>query len=581
MTKEALSYFKAATDLLKKDPASFRHKASIRLITNFTDTPLSRIISGMCAEEGIYPLVSSIPYKQYHLFLKEPKKILGDEPADITFIFFDVHNYGESAFKSDPNHFEEILSDLARYAAIDSQPIVVSTFPSPYRGIYGNLFTESPLHKQVEKANTELKKLAEEIPNLYLWDANRLLHWHGESRARDFRGLYAFDMPFNNDFLTLAAEEWLGFIRARLGLTKKCLVLDLDNTLWGGVVGEVGPNGISLGPDYPGSAFLGFQKSILELYERGVILALNSRNNPADVEEVFKTNPNMVLKMEHFSAIRINWEDKATNISSIAEELNIGTDSMVFVDDDRMNRDLVRTMLPEVAVPEFSIPAEDYAHTLFSFTYFYQFSLTSEDRKKGKMYAEEKQRKDVEKSAQNLEEYIAALNIQAKMHLNSTTLLPRTSQLTLKTNQCNLTTKRYTEKEISDLMNQGGLVYAVDVTDKFGDYGTTAVIIATKQGNTAHLDSFLMSCRIMGRGVEYALFHFLAKELSEMGINTLTAEFIPTAKNDPSKDFLSSAGFKETSRNENGAISYSMELASHLASPQTQAVSTISVEKAK
>ena len=287
----------------------------------------------------------------------------------------------------------------------------------PIRQRTGIFSRHSPFFTLVEEYNKRLEELAAELPNLIVFDTNRLVHLLGEKQTFDARGTHAFDIPFTSEFMAMLAEEWTAYVRALMGKTKKCIVLDLDNTLWGGVVGELGPTGIALGPDYPGSAFVAFQHALLDFYERGIILAINSKNNLEDVLEVFKKNSAMVLKEEHFSAIRANWNDKADNLIDIAKELNIGLESMVFFDDDILNRNIVRGRLPEVTVPEFSLPPEDYVKTLYALDVFNQFSLTEEDTKKGKMYAEERQRKQVMKGAKGLDDYIKELNIVMRVEV--------------------------------------------------------------------------------------------------------------------------------------------------------------------
>jgi FkbH-like protein len=560
--KKTLEYFKLAQDASKTS-----REVSVRLITNFTDTTLQKLLTGVCREADIEPTLLLTPYKQYHLFLKNQAA----EHADITFIFFDVHNYAHSAFQADEAHFDEIIVDLECFCTAQMQPVIMTTFSPPFESAYGNLVTESPLYQSIEAANKKLHELSARTSNLYLCDIGRLLHSFGEHLARDFRGMYAFDIPFTNDFFLVLAKEWLGLINAHLGLTKKCLVVDLDNTLWGGILGEVGPLGIALGPDYPGLAYQNFQRALLEFYNRGIILAINSRNNEMDVLEVFKINPHMILKPEHFAAMRINWQNKAQNILELAQELNIGTDTMVFIDDDAMNRDLVRTELPEVVVPEWHLPPEEYVLALLSMKEFYQLQLTEEDRKKGTMYAQERARKVVHASIHNIDEYIKALGIHITMRLNDQDLIPRLSQMTMKTNQFNVTTKRYTEKEIADYMARGAWVVAADVSDKFGEYGTTILVIVVPEGPSAHLDTYLMSCRVLGRGIEQTFMDAVFRMLGEHGIEEVSAQFISTPKNAVSKDFLPSVGFTKQDKE-----NYHLVLAQYLQKPVHNAAIVVS-----
>lgn len=557
---DILEYLKLANKSLPaiSDGLSTRFKISV--VTNFTDDLLKKLLKGMCLAENISPEIYGVPYGQYQFELKNPNSALYAHAADITFIFFDANPYLHTEFTADPDHAAEVINDLQKYCSASKGVIVAQTIALPPRTPHGNLFKENILYAAATDFNDQLTQLAAKFENLYILETNRLVQFLGEKNSRDLRGMYAFRQPFTHDFTGLLTKEWLAFIRALLGKTRKCIILDLDNTLWGGVVGEVGPLGIALGPDYPGNAFQNFQRLLLEYYNRGIILAINSRNNAEDVHEVFEKNKNMILSENHFSAIYTNWNTKVENLISIAQDLNIGLNSLVFLDDDAMNRDMVRTQLPEVHVPNLSVPPEEYARELLALDVFHQLKLTEEDKVRGRMYAEERQRKTILTSSQSLEDYIAQLGIELDLFLNAPDMAPRLSQLTLKTNQFNLTTRRYAEHEILGYM-KSGFVFAADVRDRFGDYGVTleAIVIPDGQG-AANLDTFLMSCRIMGRSLEKEFMRKIAQKLSEMKVKILTASFIPTKKNMPAANFLVDAGFIETSRLENGAINYELEL---------------------
>lgn len=558
-----LDYLKQANSLGSAEVSSYPNAIRIALVTNFTDDLCKKILTGMCLSEQIYPTMFAVPYGQYHFQLKDTSSELFSFCADITFVMFDVNSYTSNEFSADPSHAESVLEDLRAYCRTNGKTVVANTLPLPIHTPHGNLIQESPLVQLVVRYNAALQELARECKNLYLVDTDRLMRVRGERAARDLRSLYAFRQPFSHDFLLDLSREWFAYVRALLGKTRKCIVVDLDNTLWGGVVGEVGALGITLGPDYPGNAFQEFQRVLLGYYERGVILAINSRNNPEDVTEVFEKNRHMVLAEKHFSALSINWKTKAENLVEIAKELNIGLDSLVFLDDDAMNRDLVRTQLPQVLVPDFSLPPEDYAHALLSLDVFHQLSLTEEDAARGRMYAEERQRKSVQSSATTLDDYLSQLQIKLETRLNAVDLVPRLAQLTQKTNQFNLTTKRYTEQDIHDWMARG-LVFSGDVFDKFGAYGITVeAIVELVDEHTARLDTFLMSCRVMGRQVERAFFSVIAQELRSRGIETLLATFIPSSKNMPAADFLPGLGCLETTE-QDGMKSYTLQLNDYL-----------------
>jgi len=562
-----LSYIKKAAEYPNLERTDFPASISIAIATNFTDDILKNIVTGAVLAEGIYPVITKVPYQQYHFALKNPASGLYGADADVSFFFMNAGPFKESAFTSANGHFDEVLQDIERYAEKAKGMVVIGTFITPSKSAYGNMAHESPLGRAVARYNAAIAALAARRDNVSVLDTDRIIRTLGEEKAYDLRGLYAFDIPFSHEFMVVLAEEWIAYIRAITGRVKKCIVVDLDNTLWGGVIGEAGPAGISLGPDYPGNAFVNFQRALLEFYERGIILAINSKNNPEDVDEAFEKNPYMVLKKDHFAALRINWNEKSENLREIAEELNIGLDSMVFIDDDPLHREIVKARFPEIAVPDFSIPPEEFVRTLYGLRYFDQLSLTEEDRQKGKMYADERKRKEVMSMPGDLSEHIAKLGITMHISKNDKALFPRISQLTLKTNQFNLTTRRYADHDIERFNAEGAAIYSGLVKDKFGDYGT--VIVAIVKGGM--LDTLLMSCRVMARGVECAFLDFIAKDQHAHGVKALRAEFIPTAKNAPAAGFLEEHGF---TRKGDG---YEMDLNTYAKRPCSKLAKTITI----
>lgn len=536
-----LEYIRSAAQTLPIDAKGLR----IAVVTNFTDQICVRVLTGMCKSAGINPVIYAAPFGQYDIEFKNLSSELNQFQADVTFIFFDAGVYSASAFTEDGAHAGEVIADIKKYS-IDARGIVViNTFITPAMTPHSNLYGENEVYRTVRAFNHAAEALAAEMSNVHLINTDHIVQLVGERAARDMRSLYAFRQPFTHAMIMAVAREWFAFISALIGKSRKCIVVDLDNTLWGGVVGETGPHGIVLGPDYPGNAYQQFQRLLLQMYNRGIILAINSRNNPDDVKEVFEKNSHMILKEEHFAAIHANWNNKAENLVAIAQELNIGLDSMVFFDDDQMNRDLVRVQLPEVHVPEFSLAPEEYPNALLSLDIFHQLALTDEDRARGRMYAQERQHKDARVNAQSMEEYLSSLQIKLEVTCNDAAAVQRIAQLTQKTNQFNLTTHRYTESDIIQFMKQG-LVFGGTVHDKFGTYGLTVAAIVVPQNETsAKLDTFLMSCRVMGRGIEDAFLSVIYMELRSRGLTNLSASFCPTAKNMPAASFLSRMGAAE------------------------------------
>ncbi|HEV3245158.1 MAG TPA: HAD-IIIC family phosphatase [Candidatus Paceibacterota bacterium] len=530
--------------------------ASISLVTNFTDTILQKFLIGLSLSHGIYPKLRPAPYKQYHFDLA------GHGGGDITYVVFDLNPYVTSEFVSDPAHVEEVLAGLRELAERSSGPIVVATLPSHPSGAYGQLLSDDPAVRAARAFNEGLDALASRRKNVIVFDMERLFQRFGEHSGRDLRSLYAFDVPYTNDLTFALAKELLGYLFALSGMSKKCIVLDLDNTLWGGIVGEAGAGGIALGPGYPGYAYENFQDALKRCLERGILLAIASKNNPADVDEVFEKNPHMRLAKEDFGAIRINWEPKSGNITEIAKELNIGLDSMVFLDDDAASREEVKAMLPEVFVPDMPSQPEEYARHLFDHLYlFTQLRLTAEDKEKGKMYGQERARRTV--IASDPAGYLDKLGVEVRISHNEPSQLSRLSQLSQKTNQFNLTTRRYSEAELEGMAESGAHIFGVDVRDKFGNYGLVLLAIAKPRSKKeVELDTFLMSCRVFSRGAEYAVINHVLEKLRAAGYATVMARSIETAKNRPSREFLPRAGFQKVGE-EDATTTYRLELSTY------------------
>ncbi len=329
---------------------------------------------------------------------------------------------------------------------------------------------------------------------------------------------------------------------------KKCLVLDLDNTLWGGIVGEDGMENIQLSLSSPGNSFIAFQQAILDLYNKGIILAINSRNNPADAWNVIKNHPNMILKEKHFAANRINWKDKAENILEIAKELNIGLDSIVFLDDDETNREMVKAIIPEVTVPALPKDTREYTRFLNSLDYFNSEVITDEDKMRGNLYVTERLRKEEEKKHQNKDAFLKSLCLEMKIFVDDNACLPRLSQLTEKTNQFNILKNPISEEELSKLIaSDSHKIIHAGLQDIFGDYGIIIFGIVEKKDKVWHIKSLLMSCRVFGRGVEDAFFAEIEKFAKNAEVEKITIDFKETEKNAPTKVFLDKY-FKDNSR---------------------------------
>ena len=386
------------------------------------------------------------------------------------------------------------------------------------------------------------------------YDAYMLLNWK----------YYFMSQTMLNPKLAHDFQAWWERVQAECVLQrKKCLVLDLDNTLWGGVLGEDGVDGIQLGGDYPGKAYSYWQKALLQLSHHGVILAVCSKNNESDVQEAWDKNTAMVLKREHFGALRINWQDKVTNLQAMAEELNIGLDSMVFVDDNPAERELVKQLLPQVEVPDF--PEKPYQ--LMSFfkslvdKYFRIYAVTAEDLAKTSQYRANALRKAEQSRFTDLEDYLYSLDIAIDIMPADNHNLLRIAQMTQKTNQFNLTTRRYTEDQIQQCINQGWHVFCMAVRDRFGDNGITGTVFLEPLDDvTVAVDTLLLSCRILGRGIEEAFFKTVLNLLRLEGYRKVKASYLPTTKNGQTADFFDRMGMTCVTCDDDGKKSYEMAL---------------------
>lgn len=346
------------------------------------------------------------------------------------------------------------------------------------------------------------------------------------------------DMRLAPDAFPALSDKLMKDAVAVSGATKKCLVMDLDNTLWKGVVGEDGFDGIQ--PDVE------LQKHILSLYERGVILAINSKNNLEDALEVFERHQAMVLRKNHLAAWRINWGDKAKNLAELAEELNLGLDSFVFIDDDQFQLARVRDAFPEVAAicPD---QLKDYPG-------FHSAYLTEEDKRRGAMYAEEQSRRELKSSLASVNDFLRQLSLGVTFKKVDESSLARVAQLIQKTNQFNLATRRYSEGDLRNLLKLGWGIWTVQAADRFGDYGVIGVAMAEPKAGEWRIDNFLLSCRILGRGIETAFLHFLAEGARTDGASRIIGEFIPTAKNKLCATFYQDNGFLTSQSDERMSV---------------------------
>jgi len=439
--------------------------------------------------------------------------------------------------------------------------LIVHNLEQPLQPSTGLLDAQLPVSQSeiVRQINRDLRLAASSCTGVYILDYDALVSRYGRARWHDERKWLMARMPITADHLVHLSQEWLRFLVPLTGKVAKALVVDLDNTLWGGIIGEDGMTGIKLGSEYPGAAFQALQRAMLDLSRRGILLTICSKNNPEDAMEVLQNHPSMLVRPKDFAAMRISWNEKAQGLREIAKELNIGTDALAFLDDNPVEREHVRSALPEVTVIDLPADPLRYAATLRNSPVFERLTLSAEDRQRASMYAEQRERAHAEQSFQSRDDFFRFLQQEAEISFLNPANLARISQLTQKTNQFNLTTRRYSEQQLSDLVLRAGWqILAIRVKDRFGDHGLVGVAI-TADHTICEIDSFLLSCRVIGRTVETAFLSYIVQSAMARGCRRLTGWFIPTKKNAPARDFYAQHGFRAENHNGDGTL-WSLDL---------------------
>ena len=465
--------------------------------------------------------------------------------------FYDRPPEARASFAEDT--YARIRQIWSRIGSRIPATVLQCNFPLIDDGVFGQFGnkTEQSFLFQQRKLNYLLMQGCQEAKNTFLIDLDALQTALGRSTFADPKLYYVAKMPISLAALPAAAKLVVDVVRSLQGAVKKCLVLDLDNTLWGGVIGDDGLSGIQIGELGTGHAFSDFQKWLKELKKRGILLTVCSKNNEDTAKEPFEKHPEMVLRLEDFSMFVANWEDKARNIHTIQQSLNIGMDSMVFLDDNPFERELVRTMIPEITVPELPEDPALYLQYLRGLDLFETASYSREDAGRTEQYREKAQRAAFEAAFQSYDDYLEALQMRASAAAFDPFHYPRIAQLTQRSNQFNLRTVRYTEAEIEALAQDDsriGLYFTLK--DKFGDHGLISVVVLEKQPeDTLFISEWLMSCRVLKRGMEEFIVDKILSVAAQQGFRRVVGEYIPTPKNAMVKDLYEQLGF---ARLENG-----------------------------
>lgn len=446
---------------------------------------------------------------------------------------------------------QRILTVWSRIADNARSRILQFNFPVWDDRVFGDFGgkTSDSFVFQTRKLNLLLAEKSAEYKNVFLCDIDGIQSRVGENALRDAKMFCIAKMPFRTDILPAIAQAVTDTILSAEGKIKKCVILDLDNTLWGGVVGDDGTEGIQIGELGSGHAFTRFQTWLKELKNRGIILCVCSKNNEDTAKDPFLHHPEMVLKLEDISVFVANWEEKPANIRYIQNVLNIGMDSMVFLDDNPFEREAVRALLPEVTVPELPENPEDYVDFLRGEELFGTASYSAEDGMRTDRYRAEAERVSLQSKCSDYNSYLESLEMVAQAKSFDKYHFPRIAQLTQRSNQFNLRTVRYTEQEIAAIASDDRyLTLYFTLTDKFGDHGLISAVIMEKRSETElFIDTYLMSCRVLKRGMEEFIINTIIQTAVEHGFRRVIGEYLPTAKNAMVADIYKRLGFAQIS----------------------------------
>lgn len=538
----------------------------VALMSGSTIGEVKNILELFLLANGIQPQFYEGQYGLYYENLVFDDGALAAFAPEVLYIHTSSHNIqhwpepGEDAAACAQKRADALarLKAAASAALGFGCPVILNNFDLPVYRVMGNSegSAASGRVRFVRQLNEELAAFVEATPNLYLNDLAYLQAVHGMDAFSSQTAWYAYKYAVSIDCIPFLCQSVANIIKSLFGRNKKALALDLDNTLWGGIIGDDGPEGIVLGSESPaGMAYSEFQGYLKALSELGVLLNVCSKNEPANAEAGF-ARPDSVLKKEDFVSFKANWEPKHLNLAAMAREINLLPDSFVFVDDNPAEREIVRRELPGVTVPELTAP-EDYIKALDRGGYFEVTTLSADDRKRTEMYRQNAQRAALEESFGSYEDYLKSLEMVGEFGPFDAAHAERITQLINKTNQFNLTTRRYSAAEVEGLLGDAGHITLYGrLLDKFGDNGIVTALIGAVQGETLDIELWIMSCRTFKRQLEQAMFDRLCEAAAARGIKRIVGHYYPTAKNLLVKDFYATIGFTMTEEEADGSRTF-------------------------
>jgi FkbH-like protein len=548
----------------------------IAVLGGSTTNEVVDLLEILLLSDGFKPVFYQSEYNRYYEDAVLEPQIVADFRPDLTYIHttsINIQGFPPLActeaelngyVAAEADRFRRIWSSLQQH--IDCQ-IIQNNFELPANAILGNLDAVSPGGRTrfINELNLELARAAAENPRLLLQDIQSLSARLGLNQWFDFDRWFSYKLATTIEGSFAIARSLASIVQAMYGRSRKCLVLDLDNTLWGGVIGDDGPDKIQIGRETAvAEAYTAFQEYCLSLRNRGILLAVCSKNNEEIARQGFE-HPDSILKLEHFAAFKANWEPKHENVLAIAKELNLGVDSFVFVDDNPAERAIVEAQIPGIAVPDVGADVSRYSSILDAARYFEPVALAKEDLQRAKLYEDNAQRASSEMKFANYGEYLDSLEMTAEIEAFRPVYMERIVQLTNKTNQFNLTTRRYTLAEMEATSADGRHIGIYGkLSDRFGDNGLVSIVLGRIESHELHLDLWLMSCRVLKRDMELAMLDHLAEAARRAGVRTLYGYYLPTPKNGMVADHYEKIGFVPSSHNdETGASVWSLDITNY------------------
>lgn len=528
--------------------------ASDSTIENLCEPLLIRLL-----ERSMFGCVYQAPYGQLAQEVRDPSSGLLQHQADVVVLapFTTIWSQIQAGTPADVKHFlDEAWTHLTSLREkFDGIVLIVNAVPPESRphGILDS--RRSPGHADFARAlNLALSERCRTSGEAFVLDAEFLNTRCGSTWTTLHKQQFMGSRPLSDELAAKLASDVVSFCAARKGFARKVLALDLDNTLWGGIVGEDGWQEVKIGGSYPANLYSELQREIRSLRDRGVALVLISKNNEHDAWEVFDRRSEMVLKRSDITAHRINWNDKVHNLRELAAELNLGLDAFVVLDDNPVERTFIEQSLPEVEVCPAGDPLE-MLRWLTTCGRFDTLAITQEDELRAKSYAAAAERKRLASQTTNLDEYLATLETVVEVGKLTDKQLSRVAQLTQKTNQFNLTTRRYSEHDLQTRMEDANWnIYWCSCRDRFADEGIIGAAIAVEEDQGWHIDTLLMSCRVLGRGVEKAFLQTILDEAEKRGAKYVSGEYIRTTKNGQTEQFFATCGFEPTEQSSDRAV---------------------------